>query len=193
MRGLLAILAPGVLCAAVAATPAAPARALSCVRPGVVAANAERLFAGNLLDSVDGRVLMDVREVWAGGPVLARVWLSIDDGQRMWSPWADKNGGAPDGYSAEQTWVVATGDDFTVGPCSLWPVSQVRELRPQHPTASVQPTSMPLDPAPPTPAETPFDDPGPTPAGLVAAGAGSAAGAGALGGLWVLRRRRNRP
>ena len=193
MRGLLTLLAPAVLCAAVVATPVAPAHALSCVRPEVVATDAEHLFAGKVIDSVDGRVLMDVREVWSGGPVLARVWLPIDDGPRMWSPWADKNGGFPDGYSSEQTWVVATGDDFTVGPCSLWPVSQVRELRPQHPTAPVQPTSMPLDPAPPTPAATRSGDPDPIAGGLVAAGAGSAAGTGVLGGLWVLRRRRNRP
>ena len=194
MRGLLTLLAPAVLCPALVATPAAPAHALSCVRPDVVATDAERLFAGKVIDSVDGRVLMDVREVWAGGPVLARVWLVIDDGQRLWSPWADTNGGVPDGYSSEETWVVATGDDFRVGPCSLWPVSQVRELRPQHPTAPVQPTSMPLDPAPRTRAERPdANAQSGSEHGLVAAGVGSAAGAGLLGGLWTLRRRRSNP
>jgi hypothetical protein len=125
------------------------------VGPDVVAADAEHLFTGKVIDSADGRVLMDVREVWSGGAVLVRVWLPIDDELRMWFPWADHNGDVPDGFSSEQTWVIATGDDFTVGPCSLWPMSQVRDLRPQHPTAPVQPTAMPLDPPPPARADNP--------------------------------------
>jgi MYXO-CTERM domain-containing protein len=176
---LLAVLGPGFA--------VQPASALSCIDPGSAALRADHLFTGRITDAQDGRILVDVGEIWNGGPMAATVWLAAElDG------WWDglENGRIPDGYSSPTTWLFASRANATgaqsVNPCTAWPTTTPwgTHLRP----ASV---TMPLSPSEPrrtATRETSADDDTGLP--VMAGSLAAFAGAVVLGRLAVRRRRR---
>lgn len=188
MRSRLAALLGAALLGGLPALNGSPAHALSCVGPRDVTRDAAHVFTGTILDSADDRLLVDVGEIWAGGPVLNRVWLPIEAEMELWYPWATPDGTIPDGYSSDRTWVLATDGDFTVGACSAWELHDdhagLMALRPDHPAAPVQAILRPLDEEP---AAIPDRD-------RRASGAAAALGGGvaAAGAMLVLHRRRSR-
>lgn len=103
---------------AVPVTVAAPAAALSCVEVSEVLADADQVYAGRIIDARDSRILVDVTEVWKGGPVEEEVWLEVE--VESWTSWAGKGGEIADGYASPEMWVFAPFDAGAVGPCSAW-------------------------------------------------------------------------
>lgn len=107
--------------AAVAVAPvtvASPAAALSCVEVSKVIADAEQVYAGRIIDGRDSRILVDVTEVWKGGPVEDEVWLDVDE--EGWTSWVGDGRKIADGYASPETWVFAPLDAGVVGACSAW-------------------------------------------------------------------------
>ena len=100
-------------------TIAPPAAGLSCAQPSTVITRAEQVYTGEIIDAHDGSILVNVTEVWQGGPVEGQVWLEVD--AQGWTSWAAHGGEIPDGYASRTTWVFAPRD-ATVGPCSAWPL-----------------------------------------------------------------------
>lgn len=116
--------------------PAPTAHALSCVEPSVVLAEASQVYTGRVTDSRDGRIQVDVVEVWSGGPVAEQVWLDVE--LASWTGWAGPDGEIPDGLTTAEEWVFAPEVDGTVNPCVMWELrggSEVLEHRPDQPTA----------------------------------------------------------
>lgn len=111
-----------------------PAAALSCVPPGAVLADADRVLAGTILDADDNRILVGVTETWSGGPVAPQVWLDVD--LVVWSSWAGRDGEIPDGFTSHSTWVFAPDRHGSVNPCTSWPLSRVAQHRPAEATRS---------------------------------------------------------
>lgn len=135
------LLATAALAASVAVPVAIapPAAALSCVGPPMVIADAVLVYAGRIVDARDNRILIDVTEVWKGGPVEEQVWLEVE--AVGWTPWADRGGEIPDGYESPKKWVFAP-HDAAVGPCNAWSLDRgTRQYllphRPDQPQAPV--------------------------------------------------------
>lgn len=127
------LLAAAALLAATATPLAAapPAAALSCVGADVVLDDATHVFTGLITDADDGRILVDVEEVWRG-PVEGQLWLTVDLPE--WTPWAGPDGTIPDGYSSPDTWLFARAEDGTVNACTAWPLDDaLRQHRPEAP------------------------------------------------------------
>lgn len=112
------------------------AQALSCVGPDLVIAEADQVFTGRIVDAADGRLLLEVEEVWKGGPVEEKVWMDVD--LPGWSEWADGDGEVPDGYSSPDRWVFAPYE-ASVGPCTAWRSNRelVRDHAPDRADAPV--------------------------------------------------------
>lgn len=116
-----------VLATGLGVLPAPPASALSCVEPRTVVTEAEVVYAGRVVDTRGSRILVEVSEVWRGGPVDAQVWLELD--LESWFAWVDRSGHVPDGFTTTEDWVFAP-EGGGVSPCSAWPATQTRRLRP---------------------------------------------------------------
>lgn len=99
--------------AAGAALLPTPAQALSCVMPADVVEKAQTVFAGRIVDSEGGRLMVEVDEVWKGDPVEARQWLAVD--LAGWTEW----GGVPDDLHPKRSYVFAP-QDGAVNPCTFW-------------------------------------------------------------------------
>lgn len=182
----------------VALAVAPPAGALSCVGPEEVLDDAEVLYTGSVVDARDGRVLVEVEEVWRGGPVEEQVWLRVD--LEVWMPWAGPDGRIPEGFATKRTWVFAP-DGARIGPCTTWVMDAylrpyVDEHRPDQP-----------DPPVPAAAETAGNAAGPERAGSEAepvreqagptswplvGGLAGLLGALGVGALFLARRRADR-
>lgn len=118
---------------------ASPAGALSCVGPDMVLEGAAVIYTGKVVDARDGRVLVEVDEVWRGGPVEEEVWLEVQ--LQGWMQWTGPDRRIPDGFSTKRTWVFAP-DGATIGPCTTWAMDSylseyVDEHRPAEPEAPV--------------------------------------------------------
>lgn len=119
---------------------AAPAGALSCVGPDRVLTDAVVVYTGRVVDARDSRVLVQVEEVWRGGPVEEQVWLRVE--LEVWTEWAGPDGRIPDGFATRSTWLFAPGERKTIGPCTSWAMDghlreYVDEHRPAEPEAPV--------------------------------------------------------
>ncbi|WP_182524412.1 hypothetical protein [Nocardioides dongkuii] len=137
-------LATAALTAAVAAPVALapPASALSCVDVSAVVADSKQVYAGRIIDARDSHVLVEVDEIWKGGPVEEQVWLEVH--AEEWTSWAEDGDAIADGYSSPETWVFASDGNGVTGACSAWPLGQsqgrrtdARPHRPDHPRAPV--------------------------------------------------------
>lgn len=175
---LLAALVAALL--AVLAGPAAPARALSCVEPETVLADADRVVSGRVADVRDGWVLVRVDEVWRG-TARRDHWVRLDGELSSWFPFS-RDGEPQEGWtSGRQRWVLAVlPDNATVNPCTMWELAQVRDLRPARVTD-------PLPGSTEAPPESSYAVP-------VALGAGAVGLLGlGLGAWWARRRRQSAP
>lgn len=119
---------------------ASPAGALSCVGPDRVLEDAEVVYTGTVVDARDSRVLVEVEEVWRGGPVEEHVWLRVE--LEGWTQWAGPSGRIPDGFSTTSTWLFAPDEEQAVGPCTSWAMDgflrpYVEQHRPAEPQAPV--------------------------------------------------------
>ena len=120
---------------------ASPAEALSCVGPSTVIADALQVYSGTIVDARDNHILVDVAEVWKGGPVEEEVWLAVE--MVEWTSWVDgMNSEISDGYTSGETWVFAPDGQGTVGPCSAWAMGDgmrkyLTPFRPEQPKAPV--------------------------------------------------------
>lgn len=159
----------------------APARALDCVDPGTVIADAAQVFVGRIVDAADGRVRVEVDEIWKGAPVEGVLWMDVD--LPYWTEWARGGDEIPDGYNSSKQWVFApTGD--TISPCSSWVPTIVDEHSPAEPLRPVGNGSV--DDA--VEARGRNDDDG---TAQVAAGVGLGVGAVAVGVVLLVLRRRS--
>ncbi len=181
MRTTLAVTM--VLAALVPVAGAAPAHALSCVGPDDAIADADQVFAGRIADAAQGTVLIEVDEIWKGGPVERRVWLRVDLPE--WSAWAGPDGGVPDGYSSPEQWAFAPSNR-SVNPCSSWRVSDVREHAPDRPLPPVADGTLDHEREAPAPKEQ-------NDGRLVAAAAGGLGGGGVAAAVVLLLLRRRSP
>lgn len=143
LRSILRVLfASCLLALPVVAAP--PASALSCAYSASILGKdseypADSVFRGRIVDAVAGELVVEVSEVWSGGPVDEKVRLQVE--LPGWTSWTDKNGDIPDGYTDDRDWLFAstTVDGIPqVGPCSAWPVDErgedVLRFRPEQVT-----------------------------------------------------------
>lgn len=94
------------------------ATALSCVAPAEWFPRAEVVFVGRIADVAGDHMQFRVDEVWQGPDLAPYVWLPRNTDMDMW--WSfSPDGTVPDGYSSPVQYVVATGPDRGVGPCSV--------------------------------------------------------------------------
>lgn len=130
-------------------TPAASA--LSCAGVSDLTTREHPVFTGRIIDSEDnpgfdtgGRILVEVEEIWAQGPVKERIWLQTSlDGWWEMLP----QGSFPDGFVSEKTWLFMphpSNDGLTVNPCNSWPTTKPmgRDVRPAvvtYPVAETRP------------------------------------------------------
>jgi hypothetical protein len=178
---------------AVPVAVAPPALALSCVGPDRVLDDADVVYTGRVVDSGDGRVLVEVEEVWRGGPVDEEVWLAVQ--LEGWTEWAGPDGRIPDGFSTSGTWVFAP-DGADIGPCTAWALdSQLREHveehRPAQPDAPVDTSGTSDDGTEAAEAEAVREQGGPTSWPVVGGLAGVLAAIG-VAALLLGRRRGGR-
>lgn len=160
----------------------APASALSCVEVRTVIKNADSVFKGTIVDAEAGRILVNVEEVWRGGPVGRRTWLRVELAE--WTEWTEGERAVPDGYSSPATWVFAPHEPHTVNACSAWKLDRHmrryllphRPEHPQQPVVADDATGLP-----------PAADDETTAWRWVGGGTGLAA-IGALGFVWWRRR-----
>ena len=178
LRALPAALVPALVGAlfAVLAGPAAPARALSCVEPETVLADADWVVSGRVADVRDGWVLVRVDEVWRG-TARRDHWIRHDEETQTWFPFS-RNGEPQEGWSSgDDRWVLAVlPDNGAVNPCTMWELGQVRDLRPAR-------VSEPQPGATEAPPESSYAVPLAVGGGVLALGAGVAA--------WCRRRRQS--
>lgn len=119
VRRLLAAALTTGLFVALPVVAAEPAAALSCVMPEAVLRNAEQVFTARIVE-VDldaGEVVVEVEDVWWGGPVDERFALGLD-----LSGWWDGDvfSGDPD---PDRLWVMAPVRERgrpSVNPCTAW-------------------------------------------------------------------------
>lgn len=139
---------------------AAPASALSCVEVSKVIADAQQVYAGRIIDARDGHVLVDVKEVWKGGPVEEEIWLGVEGA--YWTPWTRDGHEAPDGYSSPRTWVFAPLHPSVVGPCEAWSLDRgmrkhLLPHRPEQPQVPVATDAPPQEASEAAPAPKPTE------------------------------------
>ncbi|HSE10811.1 MAG TPA: hypothetical protein VLB29_19260 [Nocardioidaceae bacterium] len=171
------------------------ASALSCVAPSDFFPGADHVFVGRIADVQGERMRFEVEEVWQGDDLPRDLWVRI--GIEEWFPFSEK-GEVPEGYSSPTQYVVATGADLVVTPCSLAPDDGsdygVDDGLPRPPVwdaatsgvAGEGPAQSPEAQA--EPREGAADEAGSTSvAPLVAGGAGVAGVAAALTALWWRR------
>jgi hypothetical protein len=156
--------------------PAPGASALSCVDPTEWYPDAEHVFVARIADVDRSRIAFEVREVWKGEDLPARLWLRRARGMDMWYPFSSR-GEVEQGYSSPTEYVVAVQDDLVVGPCGLAPVD-----------GSGYGVDGADSPRPPVGTGEDSVEPAPSLAPLAAGGAG-VVGAGAVAALWWRRRR----
>jgi hypothetical protein len=111
--------------------PAAPGHALNCVGPEGVVGEAPTVFVGRIVDGGDGRIEVDVDEVWKGqaaSEVTLRVSL-----EGWWI-----GGEIPQGYAPRGRWVFAPDENGAVNVCTAWSLrgrplrEQLLEHRPEQ-------------------------------------------------------------
>ena len=195
MRRALLLCLPATVLTLPALT-ATPASALSCVGPERLLPDSEHVFTGQVVAADDDQVQVAVREVWAGGPVVERVWLPVDEELAEWMPWTVADGTVDD-RSARRTWLFLTAADFEINACRVYDLADdyASALRPEDPSPPVhgfaevvdgQPVVLP-DAAARVGGAT--DRPG---VALLAGGTAAALSGLALGAWWLARRRRGR-
>lgn len=119
VRRLLAAALTAGLLVGLPVVAAGPAAALSCVMPEAVLRNAEQVFTARIVE-VDldaGEVVVEVEDVWWGGPVDERLTLGLDL-PGWWD--GDVSSGDPD---RDRLWVMAPvtkRGGASVNPCTAW-------------------------------------------------------------------------
>lgn len=101
---------------------AAPAGALSCVEPAMVAAEQPHLFTGRVLSVEGDRYLVEVEAQRPGEAVPFRVTLTV--GLRGWDAWTMVEGTDEwlDSDYAETIFLVSADARWRTDVCAMWPV-----------------------------------------------------------------------
>lgn len=136
----------------------APAYGLSCVDPGSLAQRATSVFTGTIIDARDGRLRVEVQEIWKGEPVGQNVWVDLDPSlQGWWDELPSHN--FPQGYSSTKPWVfmprAEDGKAMVVNTCTAgilsgpWSIGVERPDTVTQPVAeeATKPVSAPVEPA----------------------------------------------